>query len=363
MKHKKLKAASARRIQRQYRRHLQEVKARVMDTLNKVIKAQSGVRMHLAKQKRKKLQFYASVLVLQRIMKKFGHKYRMRKRRRERHIIITQAVARSYLAKKRVLDIKFLKATIIVQCALRKRLALLRKRKLMFLRDIVVVQSIIRRYLACKAVRPLKVERRRARSSIMIQCFFRCWKAWKILDHLRFLKATVHIQSCLRRFKARTHVKLLRQRKGVKTLQRYWRGFLGRKTTEKLKSAIRIQKVWRGYMGRKDFAPKLLIYKATIVLQCSFRCYRARRKLRHKKRKRLRQEFQSVHNKRVNEGIYNRLKRNAGNIKKAISTDDPPRSSPVSPTSSVVHTAKAGPGNSSISNVFDPSQVTRYHIQ
>ena len=370
LKHKKLQHNSAVLIQRCYRRYMSRMKERIEDTLNKIITAQSGVRMHLAKQKRRKLKFFMSVLVVQRIMHKFGHKVRMRKKRKERQIILTQAVARGYLAKKRVEDIKFLKATVIVQCALRRQLAKIRKRKLMYIRDIVITQSIARRYLAYRVVRPMEMERNRNRCALRIQCFFRCWKAWKVVDHLRFVRATIHIQSCLRRFKASVHVRILRQRKCVCTLQKHWRGYLVRQSIKQRKSAIIIQSIWRGHVARQAVAPQLKKYRAIIKLQCSYRCYRARRKLRHKKRRRLRKEFETVHNKRINDGIHTRLKRNAGNIKKALATDaaaaaitmnssSPPPAPSLSPASSIVRKAKAGPVH--ISNAFDPSQVLQFY--
>ena len=359
LKHQKQQHASALLIQKYAKRRIEKVQERRQDTLNKIIKAQSGIRMHIAKQKKRKLKFFMAVMVVQRIMQKFSHKIRTRKKKRERQIILAQACVRGYLAKMRVKDIKYVRSTVIVQSALRRRLAIIRKRKLMYIKNIVIIQSIARRYLAWKATRPLKLERTRKRNVMKIQCLFRCWKAWKVVDHLRFLKATVHVQSCLRRFKARLHVRILRQRKCVGTLQKHWRGYLSRKAIKQRNSAILLQKVWKGCRARRAIAPEMKIFRATMILQCAYRCYLARRKLRHKKRRRLRKEFQTVHNKRVNDGIHTRLKRNASNIKKAIAIDTASISSPpLSPSSSVVRKAKAGPAH--IANAFDPSQVQIY---
>ena len=64
------------------------------------------------------------------------------------------------------------------------------------------------------------------------------------MDHLRFLKATVHVQSCLRRFKARLHV-VYCDKENVGTLQKHWRGYLSRKAIKQRNSAILLQKCGR----------------------------------------------------------------------------------------------------------------------
>ncbi|XP_077968525.1 uncharacterized protein LOC120344825 isoform X2 [Styela clava] len=231
-----------------------------------------------------------------------------------------QCAWRCYLAKKAANEKrKRLSATRVIQIRWKATL-LMKKQKKEYdtkLRSIILMQSCLR---SCLAKTKVKFLRKRISSAMIIQ------QIWRSIIQMRkerqnyviMKKSAIKMQCFFRGFLARTKTTELRkQHKAAVVIQRQWKAYIAMKKQKKnfgeikdatillqcawrrilanrratllrkrLSASIVIQKHWKATLEMRNVRKHYLEKKkAAIVIQCALRCFMARIKLVHMRKK------------------------------------------------------------------------------
>ena len=199
--------------------------------------------------------------------------------------IIIQSGLRMFIEQMRY--IRRREAAIRVQSALRRRINVRTFRK--EIAAVVKIQSFLR-------ARRYQWAYDRSKTAVgVIQSFFRQVSAQRKVQSIRFLAASIIIQSSARRMLAKLQYSSLVKRQVLKKrangalfIQKIWRGYIARTfSAERMeerrveKAACSIQKTWRCYTVHVDY---LLIVLGTIEIQSAVRSFLGKLELIKRKR-------------------------------------------------------------------------------